>query len=161
MGSLRQVKDDQANSDRDSADSGGKSPKRKKPRGRSWLWIVGVVILAGGATVYAVPVLDRLEEQRTEIAESTAELEVLVAQNTDLKDRLDALNTPVEIERLARERLGYVREGETAFVVVPPREESVVSSEGQPVAETETVGDDPWYRQWWSYISGSDLTADS
>ena len=160
------MKDDQDTSDQDTSDQatddpGDENPKREKSRGRSWLWIIGVVILAAGATVYAVPVLDRLEEQRTEIVESTAELEGLVAQNTDLKDRLAALNTPAEIERLARERLGYVREGETAFVVLSPREESVVTVEDQAVAETEPAGEHPWYLQWWNYISGSDLAADS
>lgn len=155
------MKDDQDNPDQDAGDPGDENPKREKTRGRSWLWIVGVVILAAGATVYTVPVLDRLEEQRTEIVESTAELEVLLAQNTDLKDRLAALNTPAEIERLARERLGYVREGETAFVVLSPREESVVTVEDQAVAETEPAGEHPWYMQWWNYISGSDLAADS
>ena len=155
------MKDDQDTSDQATDDPGDENPKREKSRGRSWLWIIGVVILAAGATVYAVPVLDRLEEQRTEIVESTAELEVLVAQNTDLKDRLAALNTPAEIERLARERLGYVREGETAFVVLSPREESVVTVEDQAVAETEPAGEHPWYLQWWDYISGSDLAADS
>ena len=101
--------------------------------------------------------MERLDEQRTEIAESAAELEVLVAENAELKDRLDSLNTPVEIERLARERLGYVREGETAFVVVSPPAEpeapEVVGEGADPPAPEK----DPWYKEWWSYVSGSDL----
>lgn len=137
-----------------------KSKRQKSWRGRL-LWAAGVAILAGGATVYAVPLLEGLEEQRTEIAESAAELEVLVAENADLEERLGALNTPIEIERLARERLGYVREGETAFVVVSPPPDPSEPSVVEPAAETPTNEGDPWYKDWWSYISGSDLAADS
>ena len=141
--------------------SEGESPPTRPRlwRGRL-LWLAGVAILAAGATVYAVPVLDRLEEQRTEISDYTAELDVLVAQNTDLRERLDALNTPIEIERLARERLGYVREGETAFVVVAPRASSPGTSEEEMVV-IETVEEDAWYARWWSYITGSDLAPES
>ena len=138
-----------------------RQPKRRKSwRGRL-LWVAGVVILASGATVYAVPVLDRLDEQSTEIAESTAELDELVAENTDLQSRLDSLNTPLEIERLARERLGYVREGETAFVVIPAPPEPAPPPVVEEPVETLAPAEDPWYKEWWSYISGSDLAADS
>ena len=136
----------------------------RKPR-RSWrtrwLWIAGAAILAAGATVYAVPVLDRLEEQSTNIAEYAEELDELVAQNTELEERLDALHTPIEIERLARERLGYVREGETAFVVVSPRDTDPAPSAEDPVEMDEMIEDEPWYSRWWSYLSGSDLSTDS
>ena len=136
----------------------------RKPR-RSWrsrwLWIAGAAILAAGATVYAVPVLDRLEEQSTNIAEYAEELDELVEQNAELEERLDALHTPIEIERLARERLGYVREGETAFVVVSPRDPAPAPSAEDPVEMAEMIEEEPWYSRWWSYLSGSDLSADS
>ena len=154
------MREDQANLDQKSDESGDKTPKKRKPRRSPWLWVAGLAILASGATVYAVPVLDRLEEQRTEIAEFTAELDVLEAENAELEDRLSSLNTPAEIERLARERLGYVREGETAFVVIPTQDPSEGSGEGQAI-ETEVEAEEPWYKQWWSFLSGSDLTEDS
>jgi len=67
----------------------------------------------------------------------------------------------VEIERLARERLGYVREGETAFVVVSPRDPDPAPSAEDPVEMAEMIEEEPWYSRWWSYLSGSDLSADS
>lgn len=142
-----------------SEEEAGRKPRRSW-RSR-WLWIAGAAILAAGATVYAVPVLDRLEEQSTDIAEYAEELDELVAQNTELEERLDALHTPIEIERLARERLGYVREGETAFVVVSPRDPDPAPSVEDPVEMAEMIEDEPWYSRWWSYLSGSDLSADS
>ena len=153
--------DDPTGPDQESNPSEDEAPKPRRSWRGPWLWVAGVAILATGATVYAVPVLDRLEEQSTEIAESTAELEVLVAENSELQERLDSLNTPAELERLARERLGYVREGETAFVVISPPVENTDPSGDEQVGETEIVADDPWFMRWWSYISGSDLSADS
>ncbi len=149
-----------------SSQAAGKTSQRLKPwRGRL-LWVAGVGILVAGAIVYTVPVLERLEEQRIEIAESTAELDELVSENAELQDRLDSLNTPIEIERLARERLGYVREGEISFVVVPAPPVEVPPSPTPTEApeegfEAPTIEQDPWYEEWWSYISGSDLAADS
>ena len=142
-----------------SEDEAGRKP-RNSWRTR-WLWIAGAAILAAGATVYAVPVLDRLEEQSIEIAEYAEELDELVAQNAELEERLDALHTPIEIERLARERLGYVREGETAFVVVSPRDPDPGPPAEDPVEMAEIIEDEPWYSRWWSYLSGSDLSANS
>lgn len=135
-----------------------------KPRNswrNRWLWVAGAAILAAGATVYAVPVIDRLEDQGARIAENTEELDVLVAQNTELEERLAALHTPIEIERLARERLGYVREGETAFVVVSPPVPAPDPSTVEPAAVTEMIEAEPWYSRWWSYLSGSDLSSGS
>lgn len=142
-----------------SEEESARKPKRSW-RSR-WLWIAGAAILAAGATVYAVPIVDRLEEQTTNIAEYAEELDELVAQNTELEERLDALHTPIEIERLARERLGYVREGETAFVVVSPRDPDPAPSAEDPVEMAEMIEEEPWYSRWWSYLSGSDLSADS
>ena len=132
------------------------------PEGRSrgrvgFCGAAGLAILAAGATVYAVPVIEGREEQRTEIAESTAELEVLVAENTGLQERLDSLNTTIEIERLARERLGYVMAGETAFVVISPPAELADPSVAEEDVEAPGPEGDPWYKEWWIYVSGSDL----
>ncbi len=140
-----------------SKDGSEQVAKRPKSRRGRYLWALGVVILAAGATVYAVPVLDRLEEQRTEIAESTTELDLLLAENADLQERLDHLNTPLEIERLARERLGFVRAGETAIVVVPVPVEVPEPEVVEEPVEPPMPGPDPWYKEWWNYISGSDL----
>ena len=138
------------------------APRKPKSSWRTrWLWFAGAAILAAGATVYSVPLLDSLEEQSTKIAEYTEELDELVIQNTELEERLDALHTPIEIERLARERLGYVRGGETAFVVVSPRDPVPEPSAEEQEPMAEMIEAEPWYSRWWSYLSGSDLSADS
>ena len=142
------------------SESEATSKRQKSWKGRL-LWVAGAVILAAGATVYAVPVLDRLEDQHSEIAEYTEELDELTVHNAELQERLDSLHTPVEIERLARERLGYVREGGTAFIVVSPRDPASTPSEDEAEVVIETIEDEPWYSRWWSYLSGSDLSSES
>ena len=125
------------------------------------LWLAGLVILVGGAVIYAVPVLDRLDDQHVEVAQAREELDSLVAANAELEERLDALNSPIEIERLARERLGYAREGETAFVVVSSRLDDPDAAEIAAGEQVDAVEGEPWYERWWNYLSGSDLTSDS
>lgn len=125
------------------------------------MWLAGLVILVAGAVIYAVPVLDRLEDQHVEVAQAREELESLVAANAELEERLDALNSPIEIERLARERLGYAREGETAFVVVSSRIDDPDAAEIEAAEQAGVVEGEPWYERWWNYLSGSDLTSDS
>ena len=47
-------------------------------------------------------------------------LQELEERNAELRSRLERLNDPAYREKLAREQLGVVRPGETAYVVVPP-----------------------------------------
>ena len=67
---------------------------------------------------------------------------------------VEALNTPEEIERLARDKLGYVREGEVAYVVLdPPGAETT----GPPVPKPPAPPDRTWVDHVWDFITGSDL----
>jgi cell division protein FtsB len=58
-------------------------------------------------------------EQRGRISDLEQQTKVLTDQNMELNTRVQKLNDPVFLERLARECLGMVRPGETAFVLVP------------------------------------------
>jgi len=58
-------------------------------------------------------------QQRSKIAELERQSRVLERANADLAQRVVQLHDPTELERLARECLGMVRPGETAFVTVP------------------------------------------
>ena len=63
--------------------------------------------------------LDRLEQQAQE----------LQRQNAVLEDRILQLQDPAYLERLARECLGMVDPGETAFVTVPEEGPPPVSAD--------------------------------
>jgi cell division protein FtsB len=58
-------------------------------------------------------------DQRRDIAEAQQRLSALREQNAALEDRIEALSTPQEIERLAREQYNLVRPGEEAYSVLP------------------------------------------
>lgn len=58
-------------------------------------------------------------DQRRDMAEAAERLEVLREQNERLEARLEALSTPEEVERLAREQYNLVRPGEEAYSVLP------------------------------------------
>jgi hypothetical protein len=68
---------------------------------------------------------------------------------------IEALNTDSEVEKLAREKLGYVRPGEKAFVVVDPpqseeEEETVTTVPSEPEPE------ETWVDRFWSFVTGAD-----
>lgn len=58
--------------------------------------------------------------QRSALSSKQEQLQVLRAQNARLDQRVQALNTDAEIERLARERYNLVRPGEEAYALLPP-----------------------------------------
>ncbi|MEX2280617.1 MAG: septum formation initiator family protein [Acidimicrobiia bacterium] len=113
------------------------------------------LVVAVAVTTNALP-LRQIVDQQQEVSEARAMLNDLDRENAILTDQVTALQTPVEIERLAREKLGYVRPGEAAYVVIeeeaPPAEfPSEVA--GDP-AEGETV---PFLTQVWDFVTGRDL----
>ena len=123
---------------------------------RSRLGIVAttlVLVVLGVAFVSAIVPFQQILAQRKEVAEAAAQLAAVEDENQVLQSEISALNTPVEIERLAREKLGYVFPGETAYVVVSPP-----GTEPQPEVRDEPEPDLPWYVELWSFLSGSDAS---
>lgn len=112
-----------------------------------------VVVLAMMTNV--VPFREVLA-QRAEIDSAGQELAGLVAENAMLTQQVAALETPIEIERIAREKLGYVRPGETAYVVIGPEgpvSSPVVSEVTEPYAEPNIL------ERVWAYVTGADLVS--
>jgi cell division protein FtsB len=58
-------------------------------------------------------------EQKAELAELERQAAALERETADLEARAERLRDRDHLERLARQCLGMVRPGETAFVVVP------------------------------------------
>lgn len=128
-------------------------------RGRSAGWtmtLVVVAILAAALATGWAPVRD-IGAQRDQLAEAQAQLDRLEAQNAMLAERISALGTGIEVERIAREELGYVRPGETAFVVVDPGAETTAPE--APSTTQESVALHPWYRKAWDWLTGADLAS--
>ena len=112
------------------------------------------LIVAGTAVVTAVIPFRQILEQQARVEGASAELARINLENELLTGEVQALNTPEEIERLARENLGYVMPGETAYVVLEP-EETLATTPVAPAAAEEDV---PWYVAIWNFFTGADMT---
>jgi cell division protein FtsB len=131
-----------------------------------------VVLVAALALATNVLPLRQLVAQRQQIADTRATLDELMQENARLDTKVEALDTPVEVERIAREELGFVRPGETAFVVIDPAtpeqipgaaavtprsapQDRAVSS--TPAADIDAVDDRGVVARVWDYMTGRDL----
>ena len=94
------------------------------------LAVVGVILASATAALLlgVVPFRGWLE-QRDHNDALRIEVEAVEAGNRAYEDRVDALDTDEEIERLAREEYGLVRPDEEAYAVQPG-----------PVVEAEVPG---------------------
>ena len=68
---------------------------------------------------YAVLPIRTYVDQRSATADARAELAALLEENNALRDRLEALSQPAEIERLARSEYNLVYPGEELFAILP------------------------------------------
>jgi hypothetical protein len=114
-------------------------------------------MLVGLAVFTNVVPYRQIVDQGRQVAAAEAELEALQDENQVLTAQRDALETPVEIERLAREKLGYVRPGEVAYVVLEPPTVPTTSLMGPAVTEPAPIEDRSLLDTVWDFISGADL----
>jgi cell division protein FtsB len=113
------------------------------------------LLVVGMAVLTNVVPYRQIVDQSRQVEAAAAELEALEEENAMLTARRDALQTPVEIERLAREKLGYVRPGEVAYVVLEPP--ALPTSTTTPVVEEEPVQDSTLLSAVWDFVTGADL----
>jgi cell division protein FtsB len=127
-----------------------------------------VVLLALATNVLPIR---QIVAQRQELAATEARLDELVAENDTLAAHVDALETPVEIERIAREELGYIRPGEQPFVVIDPSAgtngfdgaaRSVAESAGAAriqaqASEPVAPGGGNIFTRVWDFLTGKDM----
>jgi cell division protein FtsB len=92
------------------------------------------------------------QESKVELAQE--HLATLQSDNALLKNKVAALSTETELERIARKDLGYVREGEIAYVITTP-------SDAVPVVEPTIVLPErrPWWRMMTDFLTGEDLVS--
>ncbi|MGH8871394.1 MAG: FtsB family cell division protein [Acidimicrobiia bacterium] len=111
-------------------------------------------LLLGAAFITQVVPYRQIIESQRQVTAAQERLTTLETENEALQADVAALNSDEEIEKLAREKLGYVRPGETAFVVLdPPGSDDTVPVEtDEPVVEEKT-----WVDRIWDFISGGDL----
>ena len=98
-----------------SARSSALPRRRARLTARAGVLAALVVVVA----VLSIVPLQQLLAQRGEIARLEQDAHRLEDANDALRSQVARLHDPRALERLARECLGMVRPGETAFVTVP------------------------------------------
>ncbi|HEX6301735.1 MAG TPA: septum formation initiator family protein [Acidimicrobiia bacterium] len=112
-------------------------------------------LLMGAAFLTQVVPYRQIIETQRQVATARAELEALEDHNAELQADVSALQTDAEIERLAREKLGYVRPGEKAYVVLdPPGTKDPEPADPAPAPLEKT-----WVEKVWEFITGADLSS--
>ncbi len=90
-------------------------------------------------------IADLVSQQR----EARARVSVLEQQKAELKD-------PAYVAALARDRLHFVRPGETAYVVIAPSAAPQSKADGTRAAEAAAGPRSPWYSQVWGSVRSAD-----
>ncbi|WP_069146359.1 FtsB family cell division protein [Rhodococcus erythropolis] len=109
--------------------------------------VLAMVVLMLALTL-AVPLRTYIS-QRSDAAQVAAERQVLEEELRKLQGQNARFDDPAYIEALARERLRYVKPGETPFQVQLPGD----YKEPEKKQEKETPLTGPWYRDLWQTIS--------
>ncbi|MCB2224145.1 MAG: septum formation initiator family protein [Actinobacteria bacterium] len=116
--------------------------------------LLAVVLVLGGIFPFR-----QLIAANREVDDAEQRLELIQEETAALADRVAALQTPEEVERLAREQFGLVMPGEVGYVVVtPPWEEDQPSSPVEPAAREPE--ERAWWQSVWDFLTGRDLAGD-
>lgn len=115
-------------------------------------------LLLGAAFLTQVVPYRQIIDSHRQVEEAKSTLAALEEENARLEADAEALHTDEEIEKLAREKLGYVRPGETAYVVLdPPRTDQ---EQAEPAPEPESSAGDEggtWVDWIWDFLTGADM----
>lgn len=87
---------------------------------RFTLMLLLCAALAAIIVFYGVTPYNAWQEQRGTIAEVKTQLDEATQENAELKEEIDRLSTPAEVERVARRDHNLIYPGEQAYVVLPP-----------------------------------------
>jgi len=109
------------------------------PRSRTALLVVVAAVVVVGFLLIGVFPTRTWLAQRDEAAAREAELAELREEEAAYEERIVELETAEEIEQIAREEHGMVREGETPYRVLPPTVAPVELPDTWPFA-----GADDW-----------------
>lgn len=117
--------------------------------------IVLLFLVIGAAFLTQLIPYRQIIDSNRQVESAQTELTALEEENLLLEADVAALETPEEIEKLAREKLGYARPGETAYVVLdPPRSNpSVAHADSDKSFGPERT----WVERIWDFISGGDV----
>lgn len=118
---------------------------------RRLLMLVALVVVMG---LILAPVLSGYLGQRAQISAAADQIEVERSQIANLESELARWDNPAYVEQQARQRLRFVKEGETAFAVIDDSGTDYTESlPGMAPVSDEVLADSPWYGQVWESVN--------
>ena len=112
------------------------------------------LVMGAAFLTQLVPYRQILDSSR-QVSSARAELAALEEDNELLAADIAALETDEEVEKWGREKLGYGRAGEIAYVVLHPPEEL---TRPQPETDDLVIPEErTWVDMIWDFVTGSDL----
>ncbi|HLR45159.1 MAG TPA: septum formation initiator family protein [Brevibacterium sp.] len=106
--------------------------------------IVGALLIVAFGLVQ--PISSGLTQMQ-QIAALEADIDATKDEVAQLRDERERLDDPEHLERLARENLQYVHEGEEAFIVVDSPNDHGDEADESEAGASKTVRAQPWYRE--------------
>ena len=97
-----------------------------------WLFILAVVVVI---LIWAIQPIRLWLDQREALSTKQQELTNIESSNSALEQRAEALQTPEQIELIARQNFGLIREGEEAYAVLPAAPEPLRIPSSWPFTE--------------------------
>jgi cell division protein FtsB len=116
--------------------------------------ILGLVLCA--LVVSAALPLREFLSQRAEIRQLQQSQAAARARVEALEEQKARLNDPDYVAALARDRLHFVRPGETAYVVIAPSAPPATPTEARRAASAPVGPEAPWYSQLWGSVRSAD-----
>ncbi len=111
--------------------------------------VVAIVVCALAFTI-AVPLRTYLS-QKSEVTEQQQLQSELQRGVANLEGRKAELSDPAQIEAEARKRFGFVKPGETPYIVQLPEDKA--PEQGQPQGQ-QPVPEGSWYEKLWDQVAG-------
>ena len=97
-----------------------KKHNERKPQKFSFILSIGLLLLAGYFVISLINVNIQINDRKKEAEELNVRYEEQVAQNEALRNVIDGGDKDDYIERVAREKLGYVMPGERVYYNITP-----------------------------------------
>lgn len=123
--------------------------------------VSGLLVVGLGVAIFNVFPFRQTIAQNRAVEEARTELESLRTENERLEREVKTLRSPGEIERIARADYGYVRPGDTSYVIVGSAGDDPApdgaGDPSEPDAEPEDEAGGFWSAVW-GFITGRDLT---
>jgi cell division protein FtsB len=116
--------------------------------------VLGLVVCA--LVVSAALPLREFLSQRSDIRQLQQAQAVQQKRVAALEEQRQRLADPAYVAALARDRLQFVRPGETAYVVLAPTAAAAAPADPKRAASAPAGAEAPWYSQVWGSVRSAD-----